>query len=97
MSCGVGHSRGSDPVFLWLWCRLAAGAPTRPLAQELPYAAGAALEKEQQQQQQKSLLLQPTFLGSSEAGLSVPFLFLERHTQLSGLHFPCCLINSHLH
>ena len=23
MSCGVGHSRGSDPELLWLWYRLA--------------------------------------------------------------------------
>ena len=27
MSCGVGRRRGSDPVLLWLWCRLAAVAP----------------------------------------------------------------------
>ena len=26
MSCGVGHRRGSDPVFLWLWHRLVAVA-----------------------------------------------------------------------
>ena len=43
MSCGVGHRCGSDPVLLWLWCRLA--APIRPLAWEPPYAGGAALEK----------------------------------------------------
>ena len=29
---------------LWLWCRLAAVAPTRPLAWEPPYATGAALK-----------------------------------------------------
>ena len=28
-----------------LWCRPAAAAPIRPLAWELPYAEGAALEK----------------------------------------------------
>ena len=32
MSCGVDGRRSSDPA-LWLWCRLAATAPTRPLAQ----------------------------------------------------------------
>ena len=32
-----------DPVLLWLWCRLAAVAPIRPLAWEPPYAVGAAL------------------------------------------------------
>ena len=44
VSCGVGCRRGSDPVLLWLWRRLAATAPIRPLAWEPPYAAGAAQE-----------------------------------------------------
>ena len=34
-----------DLVVLWLWRRLAAVAPIRPLAWEPPYAAGAALKK----------------------------------------------------
>ena len=38
MSCGVGHRHSSDLVLLWLWRRLAATAPTRPLAWEPPYA-----------------------------------------------------------
>ena len=33
-----------DLVLLWLWCRLAATAPIRPLAWEPPYAVGAAQE-----------------------------------------------------
>ena len=33
-----------DPALLWLWCRLAATAPIRPLAWEPPYATGAAQE-----------------------------------------------------
>ena len=45
MSCGVGRECSSDPAFLWLWCRLVATAPIRPLAWEPPYATGAALEK----------------------------------------------------
>ena len=36
---------GSDPALLWLWHRLAATAPIRPLAWEPPYVSGAALEK----------------------------------------------------
>ena len=44
MSCGVGHRRNSDTVLLQLWCRLAAVAPIRPLAWELPYAVGVALK-----------------------------------------------------
>ena len=31
-SCGVGRRRGSDPALLWLWRRLMATAPIRPLA-----------------------------------------------------------------
>jgi len=45
MNCGVGHGSGSDLALLWLWCRLAAAAPMRPLAWEPPYAAGAALKE----------------------------------------------------
>ena len=44
MSCGVGCRRSSDPVLLWLWCRLAATALIQPLAWEPPCAAGAVLE-----------------------------------------------------
>ena len=46
MSCGVGRRRSSDPVLLWLWYRLAAVAPIRPIAWEPPYVAGTALQKE---------------------------------------------------
>ena len=34
--CGVGYRCCSDPVLLWLWCRLAAVALIRPRAWELP-------------------------------------------------------------
>ena len=44
VSCGVGCRRGSDPALLWLWRRLVAAAPIRPLAWEPPYTAGAAQE-----------------------------------------------------
>ena len=33
-----------DPALLWLWHRLVAAAPIRPLVWEPPYAAGAAQE-----------------------------------------------------
>ena len=45
MSCGVGRRRGSDPMLLWLWRRLAATALIRPLAWEPPCAMGVAIEK----------------------------------------------------
>ena len=53
MSCGVGHRRGSNPEVLWLWHRLAATAPIRPLAWEPPYASGAALKKAKRQKGKK--------------------------------------------
>ena len=51
MSCGVGHGLGSDPAWLWLWCRPAAAAPIRPLAWELPCAAGPALKKKKEEKE----------------------------------------------
>ena len=38
------------PALLWLWRRLAAGAPIRHLAWEPPYAEGVALEKTKKDQ-----------------------------------------------
>ena len=45
VSCGVGHRRGWDPMFLWLRHRPATVALIRPLAWESLYVAGAALKK----------------------------------------------------
>ena len=45
-SCGGGGRCSSDPLLLWLWCRTAVATPIQPLAQELPYAAGAALKSQ---------------------------------------------------
>ena len=53
MSCGVAHTHGSDPELLWLWCSLAATSLIRPLAQEPPYAVGAALEMAKRQKQKQ--------------------------------------------
>ena len=41
--CGVGCRQGLDPVLLWLWCRLAAIAPVRPLAS---ICCGCSLKKQ---------------------------------------------------
>ena len=38
---------------LWLWCRPAAAALIHPLAQELPYATGAALKKKKKKKRKK--------------------------------------------
>ena len=43
MICGVCRRCSSGLALLWLWCRPAAIALIRPLAQEVPYAAGAAV------------------------------------------------------
>ena len=45
-SCGIGHSRGLDLAFLWLWYRSAAATPIQLLAWEVSCAAGAALKRE---------------------------------------------------
>ena len=50
---GVGLRRSSDPALLWLWHRLMATAPVRPLAWEPPYAAGVALEKDTKKKTKK--------------------------------------------
>ena len=62
MSCGLVCRRGSDPALLWLWHRLKATAPIRPLTWEPPYAMGVALEKAKttttkQKQKQKNTCL----------------------------------------
>ena len=44
MSYGVGHRRSLDLALLWLWHRLAATAPLRPLAWEPPSAVSVALK-----------------------------------------------------
>ena len=52
---GVGHSHSSDPELLWVWCRLAAAVLIRPLAWELPYAAGAAPKRKKKKKKKKRL------------------------------------------
>ena len=47
--------RVRDLVWLWLWCRLTAAAPIRPLAWEIPYGTSAAL-KNKTKQNKKFLL-----------------------------------------
>ena len=44
-SWGVGRWCSSEPVLLWLWCRLAAAALIRPLAWKLPFAANVAQKR----------------------------------------------------
>ena len=44
LSCGADCKPDSDPVLLWLSCRLAASAPIWPQAWELPNVVGVALK-----------------------------------------------------
>ena len=67
MSRGAGRRRGSDPMLLWLWCRLAATAPIPPLAWEPPYAAGVALKRHQTKKNPQDKL--------AEAAKGNPFLW----------------------
>ena len=56
MSCGVGLRRGSDPALLWLWHRLVAVAPIRPLAWEPPHAMDAALKSKKKKRERERTL-----------------------------------------
>ena len=53
MTCGGGRRCGSDLALLWLWRRLAATAPIRPLAWEPPYGAGSALKGQKTKKKKK--------------------------------------------
>ena len=57
-SCGVVQRHSSDPALLWLWSRLAATAPIRPLAWELPYATSRALKRQNKNKKEIHLLPQ---------------------------------------
>ena len=41
----------SDPMLVWLWCRLATAAPIPLVAWELPYATGAAIKKKKERKE----------------------------------------------
>ena len=56
MSCGVGHRCSSYLALLWLWCRLAAAAPIRPLAWDSPYATGATLKRQKDKKEINEVL-----------------------------------------
>ena len=53
MSCGVDPRHGSDLMLLWLWCRLAATAPIRHLAWELPHAASEVLRSKKKKKKER--------------------------------------------
>ena len=67
MSCGVALRRSSDLALLWLWCRPAATALTRPLAWEPPYATGAARKRQKDKKKKKEFKVN---LGLAKGKLS---------------------------
>ena len=65
MSYSIGHRHSLDLGLLWLWFRLAAASPIRPLAWEPLYAAGTALKKQKKKKEEKKSH-QATFLWPSD-------------------------------
>ena len=45
-----------DLALLWLWCKLAATAPIRPLAWELPYATGVAVKSKKKKKSNNHII-----------------------------------------
>ena len=62
VSCDTSRRHGSDPELLWLWCRPAATAPTRPLAWEPPYATGVALKRQKDKERKKEKETNPRLI-----------------------------------
>ena len=69
VSCGIGRRYGSDPVLLWLWCRLASIALIQPLAWELPYAIGVTLKSKKRKKKRKK---KEEAMGQEVCGLPEP-------------------------
>ena len=72
MSHGVGHQRGSDLAWLWLWRRPAAVAPIRPPAWERLCASGAALKKTKDKNKNKNKKRKPKCNLGMEFGAVSP-------------------------
>ena len=56
MSCDITCKHSLDLALLWLWHRLAAIAPIRPLAWEPPYATGVALKRQKYKKKNKKVV-----------------------------------------
>ena len=83
----VGCRCSSDPVSLWLWCRLAAVAAIQPPARELPYAAPAALESKTRKKN-KIQILCPNLWSNNSSSLQTPPTLRACHS-FSFTQSPC--------
>ena len=83
LCCCVGHRRGSDLAPLWLWCRLAATEPIRPLAWEAPYAVGVALkgQKKKKKKEKRYTRKKDLQIYSEKAALCKPRRQVSRETK----------------
>ena len=70
LRCSVSRRRGSDPAFLWLWCRPTVAAPIRPPAWELPYAVAAALKSNNNSNKTKVVSMHQHLLEVKLRGLA---------------------------
>ena len=101
MSCGVGCRCGSDSALLWLWRRLAATAPIRPLAWEPPYATGAAQEMAKRKKNPYTFIyltifVYSSFFKSDLQHMEVPRLGVKLQLQLPALHHSHSNVGSEL-
>ena len=76
-SYAVGGRHGSDPMLLWLWCKLAAVAPVRPLAWEPPCAESTVLKRQKTKKDCKEILV-PKNLRSINLGERANLIIQER-------------------
>ena len=84
MSCDAGLKSGLDTVLLWLWCRLAAAAPTQPLAWKLPHAIGVDLKRRKKKEKKKKKKNQNPRRWVTEVKDRLVPPFLQPMTQSSG-------------
>ena len=81
MSCSVGHRRGSDLTWPWLWCRLAAVAQIQPLVWEHPHVMVApptppppAKKKKREREEENKARKEEKEKKNSEAPSLWPYL-----------------------
>jgi len=80
VSCGVDYRCDSDPELLWF--RLAAATLNQPLAWELPYATGVALESKKRKEKIQYLVLSLLLLHTVQLFMHICFVSSIRYQML---------------